>query len=82
MATRGRPPKPGGAQTAAQRKAAQRQRDRINAWSDAPLLAEATVQALQAAAGHCIKKGYTDRLALVLRELGRRGGLAVSIMEA
>ena len=82
MATnRGRPPKAERAQTAAQRKAAQRQRDHMAIWSDEGL-AEASTAGLQAAVGHCITGAYITRLALVLAELGRRGGLRVTTRPA
>ena len=75
-----RPPSPTGPKTAAQRKAEQRQRDKLAAWSDAPLT-EATATALLAALGVCVQEPsrYPERASKLLAELARRAGLKVTV---
>ena len=75
----GRPPKPDGALTAAERKAAQRERDRAALRSaGAALLGMPTSGLVEGLAG-LIASEDQDALAGALVELGKRGGLKVAI---
>ena len=74
-------PSPTGPKTSAQRKAAQRQRDQLAAWSDAPL-SEATAAALLRAMGACLTGRYPERAGRLLGELGHRAGVIVTVTPA
>ena len=76
-----RPPSPQGPKTTAQRKADQRERDRLAAWGDAPL-ADATTAALLDALGACLTGKYPERSGRLLVELGRRAGVIVTVTPA
>ena len=69
---------PTGPKTSAQRKAAQRQRDRLAAWGDAPL-SEVTGAALLEALGTCLTGKYPERSSHLLAELFRRLGVNVTV---
>jgi len=73
-----RPPTPNGPKSAAQRKADQRERDRLAAWGDAPL-ADATAAALLDALAACLNGKYLERTGRLLAELGRRAGVSVTV---
>jgi len=73
-----RPPSPHGPKTASQRKADQRERDRLAAWGDAPL-AGATAAALLDALGACLTGAYPERTGRLLVELGRRAKVIVTV---
>ena len=73
-----RQPSPTGPKTPAQRKAAQRQRDRLAAWGDTPL-AEVTGAALLEALGTCLTGKYPERSIRLLTELFRRLGVNVTV---
>ena len=79
MTTRGRPPLEGGAQTPAQRKAAQRARDRAAVESKAQLIEGLTTTALAEAVSKLISERRAARLGVVLVELGRRGGVELVV---
>lgn len=78
MTRRGRPPKPEGALTAAERKAAQRERGRaaLQGAEGAELSELATAALVEGLPGLIAIRG-DGLLGAVLVELGRRGGLAV-----
>lgn len=76
-----RPPSKTGPKSAAERKAAQRQRDRLAAWSDAPL-SEATNEALLSALGACMVGSYPTRARLLLAEVARRAGVNVTVTQS
>jgi len=67
-----------GPKSAAERKAAQRQRDRVAAWSDGPLT-DLTHEALLSALGACLTATYPARAARLLAEVARRAGVAVTV---
>jgi hypothetical protein len=73
-----RPVSPTGPKTPAERKAAQRERDRPAAWSDAPL-SDATDGALLAALGACLSGTYPERAGRLLTEAARRAGVSVTV---
>lgn len=73
-----RPPSKTGPKSAAERKAEQRQRDRLAAWSDAPL-SEATNEALLSALGACLTAVYPERAGRLLAEVARRAGVNVTV---
>lgn len=75
----GRPPKPGGALTAAQRKAAQRERDRTALRCEVAALHQIPTSGLVEGLPGLIAAGDHDALAAALVELGKRGGLKVAI---
>lgn len=77
MTTRGRPPSTGGALTAAQRKTAQRARDRVAIWSGGSM-DELTITALLENLPSLIVGERPGTLGAVLVELGRRGGVTVT----
>ncbi len=70
---RGRPPKPEGALTPAERKRAQRDRDRATLYGTA-VIDTMTLDGLLAGVQHALAEGQVATLATVLKELGRRGG--------
>ncbi len=76
-----RPPSPTSPKTPAQRKADQRQRDRLAAWGDTPL-AEVTGAALLDALGACLTGRYPERAGRLLLELGRRARVSVTVTSA
>lgn len=76
--TRGRPPSPGGALTAAQRKRAQRERDRATLWTPGASLDTLPTTALLEALPGLLSAEWPGTLGAVLIELGRRGGLSVT----
>ena len=67
-----------GPKSAAERKAAQRQRDRLAVWSDAPL-SDATNEALLSALGACLTTAYPERAGRLLAEVARRAGVNVTV---
>lgn len=69
---------PGAPQTPAQRKAEQRQRDRLKAWSDEPLT-ESTNEGLLSALGACLGGDYPERAGKLLNEVARRAGVTVTL---
>lgn len=75
----GRPLKPDGALTAAQRKSAQRERDRAALRSAGAALHEIPTSGLIEGLAGLISAGEHGALAAALVELGRRGGLKVAI---
>ena len=79
MTTRGRPPLEAGAQTPAQRKAAQRMRDRATVESRAQSVDGLTISALAEAVPKLIADKRPARLGVVLVELGKRGGVTVTV---
>lgn len=76
-----RPPSKAGPKSAAQRKAEQRQRDRLAAWSDSPLT-DLTHEALLAALGACMVGSYPTRARLLLAEVARRAGVNVTVTQS
>ena len=78
MNRRGRPPKPEGALTPAQWKAAQRERDRVALWVDQVAVDGLTTTALVEGLPSLIAGGQSGMLGAVLAELGRRGGVTVT----
>ena len=82
MNRRGRPPKPEGALTPAQWKAAQRERDRVALWVDQVAVDGLTTTALVEGLPSLIAGGQTELLGAVLAELGRRGGVTVTVLTA
>lgn len=74
---RGRPRKPGGALTPAERKQAQRLRDH-NTIYGSMVIDTVTTDGLPTAVRHALAEGRTATLTAVLKELGRRGGLVVT----
>ena len=79
MATRGRPPSASGALTAAERKAAQRERDRAALWVPGAPLDELTLSALVESLPRLIADEAPGTLGAVLVEIGRRGGVSVTV---
>ena len=79
--TMARPPSPNGPKTVAQRKADQRERDRLAAWGDKPLT-EVTAAALLDALAACLTGKYPERTGRLLVELGRRAGVCVTVTPA
>ena len=79
MATRGRPPAPDGAQTPAQRKAAQRERDRAALWAPGVSIDTLPTTALVESLLRLIAEDRPGTLGAVLAEIGRRGGVTVTI---
>ena len=75
--TRGRPPKPEGPATPAQRKRAQRDRDRLALWAAGVSMDELTTSALIEQIPALIRNEHPGMLGAVLVELGRRGGVSV-----
>jgi len=75
---RGRPPKPEGAATAAERKRAQRARDTAALWAAGGSIDELTTSALIEHIAKLIHDERPGTLGAVLTELGRRGGVAVT----
>lgn len=75
-----RPASKAAPKTAAERKADQRQRDRLAAWSDAPL-SDATNEALLAALGACMGTAYPERAERLLAEVARRAGVNVTVTQ-
>lgn len=82
MNRRGRPPKPEGASTPAQRKAAQRERDRAAMRAAGTVMHELPVSALVESLPSLIARRRKARLMAVLTELGRRGGVTVTKLSA
>lgn len=82
MATQGRPISESGAQTVAQRKAAQRARDRAGLWAVGGLLDGLTTTALVECLPSLIAERSVGTLGAVLKEIGRRGGLTVTARPA
>ena len=78
MKPRGRPPKPEGALTPAERKAAQRERDRAALSARGGVMDELTTSALVESLPRLIAGKRAGRLIAVLVELGRRGGVTVT----
>jgi hypothetical protein len=76
-----RPPSTTSPKTPAQRKADQRQRDRLAAWGDTPL-ADATTAALLDALCACPTGKCPERSARLLAELFRRLGVIVTVTPA
>jgi len=76
-----RPASPNGPKTPAERKAEQRARDRVAAWSDSPLT-DLTHEALLAALGACMVGSYPTRARLLLAEAARRAGVAVTVTQS
>ena len=75
---RGRPPKPEGPATPAQRKRAQRARDRLALWAAGDSMDELTTSALVEQISALIRDERPGTLGAVLVELGRRGGVSVT----
>lgn len=82
MNRRGRPPKPEGASTPAQWKAAQRERDRVALWVDGVAVEGLTTTALVEGLPSLIARDQPTVLGAVLVELGRRGGVSVVVRMA
>lgn len=82
MASPGRPINESGAQSAAQRKAAQRARDRAALWVVGGLLDGLTTAALVECLPSLIAGQSVGTLGVVLKEIGRRGGLTVTTRPA
>lgn len=78
MNRRGRPPKPEGALTPAQWKAAQRERDRVALWVGGVAVDGLTTTALVEGLPRLIAGDQPGVLGAVLAELGRRGGVTVT----
>ncbi len=78
MNRRGRPPKPDGALTPAQWKAAQRERGRVALWVDGVAVAGLTTTALVEGLPSLIAGDHPEMLGAVLVELGRRGGVTLT----
>ena len=76
--TRSGPPAPGGALTPAQRKRAQRERDRAALWALGVSLDTLTTAALLEALPGLLAGERPGALGAVLIELGRRGGVSVT----
>ena len=76
--TRSGPPAPGGALTPAQRKRAQRERDRAALWAPGVSLDTLTTAALLEALPGLLAGERPGTLGAVLIELGRRGGVSVT----
>ena len=74
---RGRPPKPEEPATPAQRKRAQRARDRLALWAADVSMDELTTSALIEQIPALIRDERPGTLGAVLVELGRRGGVFV-----
>jgi len=80
MTKRGRPPKPEGALTPAERKAAQRERDRAALLKGRNVAMEdVTTGALIEGLPALMTGRRRARLAAVLMEIGRRGGVTVTV---
>lgn len=79
MNRRGRPPKPDGALTAAERKAAQRERDRAAIQARGRPLQGLTTSALVEALPSLIAATRPARLGAVLVEIGQRGGVTLTV---
>lgn len=79
MTRRGRPPKPEGALTPAERKAAQRDRDRAAVQARGTAINELTTGALVESLPRLIAVKRRAKLGTVLVKLGRRGGVPVTI---
>ena len=79
---RGRPPKPEGALTDAERKAAQRERNRVAIHIHGAAAEALTTTALVEGLPGLIAGDLPGLLGVVLVELGRRGGLAVIAKKA
>jgi len=75
---RGRPPKPEGAATPAERKRAQRERDKVALWSAGVSFDSLTTGALIDHLAYLVANQQTGTLGPVLVELGRRGGMTVT----
>ena len=73
-----RPHKPAAAATSAQRKRAQRARDRLALWAVGASMDELTTSALVEQIPALIRDDRPGMLGAVLVELGRRGGVLVS----
>lgn len=80
MTQRGRPPKIEGAQTPAQRKAAQRERERAALHAKGADVGELSTTALVEGLPGLIAGKHAGALGVALVELGRRGGVAVTVM--
>ena len=78
MNRRGRPPKPEGALTPAQRKSTQRERDRAAVFARGSVMDELTTTALLESLPNLIATKRQGRLRAVLVELGRRGGVTLT----
>ena len=79
MIRRGRPPKPEGAVTPAQRKAEQRERDREALLADGVAVDGLTMTALVEGLPSLVAGNQPGMLGAVLVELGRRGGVTVTV---
>lgn len=80
MNRRGRPPKPEGPLTPAERKAAQRERDRAAIQARSGAMRELTTTALAESLPGLIAAKRKGRLVAVLVELGRRGGVGIAAL--
>lgn len=79
----GRPPiNPQGAMTPAERKAAQRERDRARVQAPRPAVDQMPTSGLTEALPGLIASRRRGALAAVLVEMGRRGGVTVTINPA
>ena len=77
-----RPINPQGAMTPAERKAAQRERDRARVQASRPAVDQMPTGGLAEALPRLIASRRRGALAAVLVELGRRGGVAITIQPA
>ena len=82
MTQRGRPPKIEGAQTPAQRKAAQRERERAALHAKGADVGELSTTALVEGLPGLIAGKHAGALGVALVELGRRGGVAIKAVLA
>ncbi len=79
---RGRPPSDAGALTPAQRKQAQRTRDRATLWAPGSSLDTLPLSGLLEALPGLLTGEKPGTLGAVLKEIGRRGGVTVTVRES